>query len=70
MSRTASRIIGIVAIVLSAGSAGLAVKYWFIDNPPRTKHGLLFAAVFLILFLFGLISLRARGRAGEQGGSP
>ena len=67
MGRTASRIIGIVAIVLSVGSAGLAVKFWFLDNPPRTKHGLLFAAVFVILFLFGLISVRAKGRAAEQG---
>ena len=65
MSRTASRILGIVCMVLSVGSAGIAVKYWFLDNPPRTKHGLLFAAVFVILFLFGLISVRARGRTEQ-----
>jgi hypothetical protein len=66
MSKTASRIIGIIALVLSVASAGGAVYYWLIADPPRTKHGLLFAAIFVILFLFGLISVRAKGRAGES----
>ncbi len=66
MSKTASRIIGIIAIVLSVGSAAGAVYYWLIANPPRTKHGLLFAVVFVILFLFGLIMVRAKGRDASQ----
>ena len=66
MSKTVSRVIGIIAIVLSVASAGGAVYYWFVADPPRTKHGLLFAAIFVILFLFGLISVRAKGRAGAS----
>ncbi len=62
MSKTVSRVIGIVAIVLSVGSAVISVLY-FSDVIPghHMKHGLAFAAIFVILFLFGLISVRARG---------
>ena len=63
MSKTASRIIGIVAIVLSLASAGYGV-YWF--SIGRMKHGLLFAGIFVILILFGLISVRAKGKPSEQ----
>ncbi|MGA2976509.1 MAG: hypothetical protein ABSF77_14470 [Spirochaetia bacterium] len=63
MSKTASRIIGIIAIVLSLASAGYGA-YWF--SIGRTKHGLLFAVIFVILLLFGLISVRAKGKPAEQ----
>ncbi len=66
MSKTGSRIIGIIALVLAAGSAVVSVLY-FADVLPghHMKHGAAFAVAFVILFLFGLISVRARGRAEE-----
>jgi hypothetical protein len=67
MSKTASRIIGIIAIVLSVGLAVVSVLY-FSDVIPghHMKHGAAFAVAFIIVFLFGLISVRAKGREGEQ----
>ncbi len=70
MSALASRVIGIIAIVLSAGSAVGAIWYWFVSDPPRTKHGLLFAAIFVILLLFGLVSVRARGKGASEAPPP
>jgi hypothetical protein len=69
MSKTASRILGILAIVLSLVSAAVSVLY-FADAIPghHMKHGAAFAAIFVILFLFGLISVRAR--AGAEEGKP
>ena len=69
MNRTASRIVGVIAIILSLGSAVLAAFYWLgtvITDQPHTKHGLLFAAIFVILLLFGIISVRAKGRSPES----
>ena len=65
MNRTASRIVGVIAIILAAGSAVLTVFYWVgivVATEPRTKHGLLFAAIFVLLLLFGLIMLRSRDK--------
>jgi hypothetical protein len=66
MSRTGSRILGIIAIILSVASAVVSVLY-FSDVIPghHMKHGAAFAVIFVIQFLFGLISVRARGRAEE-----
>jgi hypothetical protein len=39
--------------------------YWIaivVATGPHTKHGLLFAGIFVILLLFGIISLRSGGR--------
>jgi hypothetical protein len=63
MSATLSRIIGIASLVLSVGSAVVAVLYF---SAGRTKHGLLFAAIFVILLLFGLITVRAKAPAAGQ----
>jgi hypothetical protein len=63
MSKTASRIVGIIVMVLSLASAAYGV-YWF--SIGRIKHGLLFAAIFVVLFLFGLIMIRARGRTTTE----
>jgi hypothetical protein len=48
------------------GSAVLSVLY-FSDVIPghHMKHGAAFAIAFVILLLFGLISVRARGGAEE-----
>jgi hypothetical protein len=65
MNRTTSIILGIVSIILSLGSAALTVFYWLgivITDTPHTKHGLLFAGIFVILFLFGLILVRGKGK--------
>jgi len=59
MNKVASRIIGVVAVVLSLGSAAYGI-YWF--SAGRIKHGLLFAAIFVVLLLFGIIALRAKGK--------
>ena len=70
MNRTVSRLVGIIAIILSLGSAVLAAFYWLgtvVTDTPRTKHGLLFAAIFVILLLFGIMSLRSQGKSS---GSP
>ena len=70
MSKTASRVIGIIAIVVSVGLAVISVLY-FSDVIPghHMKHGAAFAVAFIIVFLFGLISVRARGPVGKQGQS-
>lgn len=57
--KTGSLVVGIVSLVLSLASAAYSLK-WFI--PGRIKHGLLFAAIFVVLFLFGLIMIRAGGK--------
>ena len=65
MNRTTSMIVGIVSIILSLVSAVFAAFYWsgtVITDTPHTKHGLLFAGVFVILFLFGLILVRGKGK--------
>ncbi len=70
MNRTTSKIVGVIAIILSLGSAALAVFYWMgtvVTDQPHTKHGLLFAGIFVILLLFGIISVRAKGRSTESG---
>jgi hypothetical protein len=63
MAKTGSRIVGIVALVLSLASAGYGA-WWF--SLGRIKHGLLFAVIFLVLVLFGLIMVRAREKPAEQ----
>jgi len=63
MSKTASRIIGVIAIVLSLGSAGYGA-YWF--SVGRIKHGLLFAGIFVLLLLFGLISVRSKDKPSTE----
>ena len=63
MAKTASRIVGIIGIIVSLASAAYGV-YWF--SIGRIKHGLLFAVIFVILFLFGLIMVRARGRTTTE----
>jgi hypothetical protein len=63
VSKTGSRIIGILAIVLSLGSAAIGAYYFAIG---RIKHGLLFAAIFVILFLFGIIIARSRSAAAPR----
>jgi len=63
MNRT---VLGIAAIVLSLVSAALAAFYWIgivVATGPRPKHVLLFAVIFVILLLGGIIALRSRGRA-------
>jgi hypothetical protein len=71
MNRTAAKLVGVVAIVLSLVSAVFAAFYWIgivVATGPRTKHGLLFAGVFVILLLFGIISLRSG--SGKAAGTP
>jgi hypothetical protein len=66
MTRSASKVVGIIAIILSVVSAVFAAFYWLgtvVTDTPRTKHGLLFAAIFVILLLFGIISLRGTGKS-------
>jgi hypothetical protein len=63
MSKTVSRIIGTIAIVFSLASAAYGA-HWFVIG--RTKHGLLFAALFVILFLFGLILVLAKGKTSTE----
>ena len=66
MNTTAAKVVGIAAIVLSLVSAVFAAFYWIgivVATGPRTKHGLLFAGIFVILLLFGIISLRSGGRS-------
>ena len=60
MNKTVSRVVGVLAIVLSAGSLAAGI-YYFIHG--RIKHGLLFAVVFIVLFLFGLILSLSKGPA-------
>jgi hypothetical protein len=55
MSKTGSRVIGVISIVLSVASAAFGVYYFTLG---RMKHGLLFAAVFVVLLVFGLITMR------------
>jgi hypothetical protein len=65
MNRAASKVVGIVAVILSVVSAALAAFYWMgmvVTDTPRTKHGLLFAAIFVILLLFGIMTLRSPRR--------
>jgi hypothetical protein len=64
MSRGLSRVVGIVAIVLSLGSVAVGV-YYFLQG--RIKHGLLFAVIFVILFLFGLILSLSKGSVTAKG---
>ena len=70
MGRTGSRVVGVAAIVLSLASAAVAVLYFasIIGGPggPHMKHGLLFAAIFVILLLFGLISIRGGKKPAGQ----
>ena len=72
MSVTGSRVVGVCAIVLSLVSAAVSVLYFasIIGGPggPHVKHGLLFAAIFVILLLFGLISIRSGNRPAGQAG--
>ena len=72
MNRTVSKVVGVIAVVLSLGSAVLAAFYWLgtvVTDTPRTKHGLLFAAIFVILLLFGIMSLRGQGKSsGDPSG--
>jgi predicted membrane channel-forming protein YqfA (hemolysin III family) len=63
MAKTGSRVVGIVALVLSLASAGYGARWFAIG---RIKHGLLFAVIFVILALFGLIMVRAREKSAEQ----
>jgi hypothetical protein len=60
MNKAASRGIGILSMAVSLGLAGVAV-YYFANG--RVKHGLLFSAIYVFLFLFGLIQVRAKGPA-------
>jgi len=72
MNRTVSKVVGVVAVVLSLGSAVLAAFYWLgtvVTDTPRTKHGLLFAGIFVVLLLFGIISLRSQGKTQESAGA-
>jgi hypothetical protein len=55
MSKTGSRVVGVISIVLSVASAAFGGYFFAIH---RMKHGLLFAAVFVVLLLFGLITMR------------
>ena len=61
VNRTGRIVVGIIAIVASLASAGWSVK-WFVEG--RIKHGLLFAAVFVVLLLFGIIMMRSSGKSG------
>ncbi|MGA2477194.1 MAG: hypothetical protein ABSG63_00405 [Spirochaetia bacterium] len=63
MSSIGWRVVGVISIVLSLASAAYGAT-WFANG--RIKHGLLFAAIFVLLFLFGLVSLRAKGKTAEQ----
>jgi hypothetical protein len=70
MNRTASKVVGVIAIILSLLSAVLAAFYWLgvvVDQRPRTLHGLALAAIFVILMLFGIMSLRSRGTSAGDG---
>jgi len=64
MSKSASRIIGIVAVVVSVLLGGYGV-YWFVQGRP--KHGLLFAALFVLVLLFGIVQLRLSAGQKTQG---
>jgi hypothetical protein len=64
MSRGVSRVVGILAIVLSLGSVAVGV-YFFLHG--RIKHGVLFAVLFVILFLFGLILSLSKGSVTPKG---
>ena len=63
MSVIASRVTGVISLVLSVASAVVGGLYFAAG---RTKHGLLFAAIFVILLLFGLITVRAKVPAASQ----
>jgi hypothetical protein len=69
MNRATSKVVGVIAVILSLVSAVFAAFYWLgivVSDTPRTKHGLLFAAIFVILMLFGIMSLRSQGRSSES----
>ena len=66
MSKNASRIIGIIAIVVSVLLGGYGV-YWFVLGRP--KHGLLFAALFVLVLLLGIVQLRLSASQKAQGAS-
>ena len=57
--KTGSLVVGIISLVVSVASLAYSLR-WFI--PGRIKHGLLFAAIFVVLFLFGLIMVRSSGK--------
>jgi hypothetical protein len=63
MSKTGSRVIGVISIVLAVGSAVLGGYYFALS---RTKHGLLFAAIFVVLLVFGLLQMRNKTKTVEQ----
>ena len=64
MSKSASRIIGIIAVIVSLACGAYGV-YWFVLGRP--KHGLLFAALFVLVLLFGIVQLRLSAGQKSQG---
>jgi hypothetical protein len=57
------RVIGVISLVASVASAIYAVS-WFMHGRPR--HGLLYAAIFAVLVVIGLICVRVKGRSEKQ----
>lgn len=64
MSKTGSRVVGIISIVLSVCSAVATVYY--IVGTNRPKHALLFAVIFIILLVYGIVSVRAKGKSAAS----
>jgi len=64
VSKTGSRVLGIISIALSICSAAAAVYY--IVGTDRPKHAPLFAVVFIALLVYGMISLRAKGKTAAS----
>lgn len=66
MNKLSSLIVGIVSVVLSAGSAAAAAHYWFSAYAP--KHALLFSAIFVVLLVFGILCFAGVFSAAQKAG--
>ena len=67
MNKTLSRVIGVIAIVLSAACAVVSVLYFSdVIAGHHMKHGAAFAVAFVVLLLFGVILIRSRAEAAPK----
>ncbi len=57
MAQSGSRWIGIISFIVSAAALAYGIYYFVVGRP---KHGLLGAAVFVVLFIIGLVLVRSR----------
>ncbi len=61
MSKTGSRVVGVISIVLSICSIAAAVYYMV--GTYRPLHALMFAAIFVVLLVYGIVAVRAKGKS-------